>query len=495
MRQSRAWLGEHLQSGNRHIVAGLVGALLVCLWSFVGFWSWWERSSIIASNTLYLEQLTTAVQEQTKGLFKQAETLLVVANHWMAEHPDEDPGQAPEFIDLVERLRRTSAGLLDIRMVTRSGDLRYIPDHGQTNHTNVADRDYFRAQFDEKTRGLFVGNPLVSRVTGKWGIPISIPVDKAGGDVAVIFVAIELSKIAGWFEAERIKPSGTIGITRMDGTFIFRSPMDAKVIGSSIAQSTAWTQHLGVSPKGVYQSERSPVDGKPRLVSFARVPDYPLVVSVTAAVDDVFGPWRVQTFNLAMVAVVVSLCGMLLGSILMRAMTSEEEIRRELERLMLTDPLTGVGNRRMLTLRLDEEILRAERYSRAFTAVFFDLDHFKQVNDTYGHKVGDSVLTRVAGSLSSNLRQSDHIGRFGGEEFVVLLTETGIEEAMTLVERMRAAVAAIQMPEMQGQITISAGLAQWRHGESADALLHRSDRALYRAKESGRDRSCADQDT
>jgi len=185
----------------------------------------------------------------------------------------------------------------------------------------------------------------------------------------------------------------------------------------------------------------------------------------------------------------------LLGSRLMRAMTSEEKSRRELEHLMLTDPLTGVGNRRMLRLQLDEEILRAQRYSRALTAVFFDLDHFKRVNDTYGHKVGDSVLTRVAESLSSNLRQSDHIGRFGGEEFVVLLTETGIEEAMTLVERMRAAVAAIQMPEMQGQITISAGLAQWRPGESGDMLLHRSDRALYRAKESGRNRSHTDQDT
>lgn len=495
MRQSKTWLGEHLQPGNRQIVVGLVGALLVCLWSFVGFWSWWERSSIISSNTLNLEQLTTAVQEQTKGLFKQAETSLVVANHWMAAHPADDPGKAPEFIDLVERLRKTSDGLLDIRMVTRSGGLRYIPDRGQANQTNVTDRDYFRAQLNEKTRGLFVANPLVSRVTGKWGIPISIPVDKAGGDVAVLFVAIALDGIAGSFEAERIKPSGTVGISRMDGTFLFRSPMDGKVIGSSIAQSTAWTQHLGVSPKGVYQSERSPVDGKPRLVSFARVPDYPLVVSVTAAVDDVLEPWRIQSFNLAMVAVVVSLFGVLLGSRLMRAMTSEEKSRRELEHLMLTDPLTGVGNRRMLTLRLDEEILRAQRYSRALTAVFFDLDHFKRVNDTYGHKVGDSVLTRVAESLSSNLRQSDHIGRFGGEEFVVLLTETGIEEAMTLVERMRAAVAAIQMPEMQGQITISAGLAQWRPGESGDMLLHRSDRALYRAKESGRNRSHTDQDT
>jgi diguanylate cyclase (GGDEF)-like protein len=488
----KSWFSENLRASNRQIVFGLVGALLVCLWCFVGFWSWWERSSIIASNSLVLEQLTAAVQEQTKSLFKQAETLLVASNHWMAEHPDKDPGRNPEFIDLVERLRKASDDLLDIRMVTRNGSLRYIPDRGQTNQTNVADRDYFRAQFDPKTRGYFVGNPLVSRVTGKWGIPISIPVDKAGGDIAVLFAAIELDRIASSFEAERIKPFGTIAIVRLDGTFLFRSPMDTQAIGSSIAQSTSWTQYLSLSSKGGFRSPQSPVDGKERIVSFSHVPDYPLLVTVTTPVDDLLGPWKVHTAILAMVAVIVSILAVLMGSVLLRTMTSEERVRQELEHLMLTDQLTGVGNRRMLTRRLDEEILRAERYGRAMTAVFFDLDFFKQINDTYGHSVGDSVLTRVAQSLASNLRQSDHLGRFGGEEFVVLLPETGIEDALTLVERMRAAIAAIEMPEMHGHITVSAGLAQWASGENGESLLHRSDRALYQAKASGRDRSCVD---
>ena len=120
------------------------------------------------------------------------------------------------------------------------------------------------------------------------------------------------------------------------------------------------------------------------------------------------------------------------------------------------------------------------------TAVFFDVDRFKRVNDTYGHAIGDLVLIHVAESLKANLRECDMLGRFGGEEFVVLLIETGIDDAIKIAERMRLAVSGIQLPEVVKQITVSAGLAELKSGETAEALLQRSDRALYRAKKSGR---------
>jgi diguanylate cyclase (GGDEF)-like protein len=175
-------------------------------------------------------------------------------------------------------------------------------------------------------------------------------------------------------------------------------------------------------------------------------------------------------------------------------MGNEEQARHELEQLMLTDPLTGVGNRRLLRLRLADEILRADRFRRGLTAVFFDLDHFKRINDSYGHDVGDAVLIQVAASLGANLRQSDLVARYGGEEFVILLAETRLDEALTLVERMRNAVAELKIPGLPGRITLSAGLAQWREDEHGDALLRRADQALYRAKEAGRNRSCVDRD-
>ena len=492
MKRLSALLAALTPSVNRRIVFGLVGSVLACLWCFVGFWSWWEHSSIISANARVQEQLTAAVQAQARSLFKQAETSLTVARHWMAEHPEQDPATAPGFIQLVESLRRSSDNLIDIRLVARDGTLRYVPDRGQAQQTKVSDRDYFQAQFNEKTRGFFVAQPVVSRVTGKLGLPISMPVDQAGGNIAVIFAAIELHRITGFFEAERPKPGGTIAMIRDDGLFLFRSPMEERLIGSSLAQSAAWTEQISPSSRGLFDQERSPVDGRARIVSYTRVPDYPLIVAVTTARDDLLAPWRLHAGLLVLVAVIVSGFCILLGASLLRAMKNEAVARQELEQLMLTDPLTGAGNRRMLMLRLHDEIQRAQRYRRPLIAVFFDLDHFKRVNDTYGHDVGDIVLTAVARRLRANVRQSDHLARFGGEEFVVVLPETTLEDAFAHVERMRLAVAQMTIPELPGHITLSAGLAQWREGESDEALLRRADQALYHAKEAGRNSTYAD---
>ncbi len=489
----RVWFLEQLHGLDRKIVVTLVGSLLLSLWCFVGFWSWWERSSILATNARVLQQLTIAVHEQTRGLFRQAETALAVASHWMAENPGKDPGTSAGFVTLIDRLRQTSDGVIDIRLVSRDGILRYVPDQGQARRTDVSDRDYFRAQADLSTRGLYVARPVVSRVTGKWGIPISLPVTRAGGEVAVVFAAIELDRIAASFEAERVKPRGTIVILREDGTLMFRSPLDEQAISTAIAQRQDWSQRLVTSPDGLYRIESSPADGREQIVSLQRVEDYPLVVAVTADAGDLLADWQRDTSVLVLVATFLSAAIVLLGMRLLRSMQLEAAARRELEQRMLTDPLTGTGNRRMLELRLAEEIQRARRYERALTAVFLDLDHFKQVNDRHGHGVGDAVLVRVAESLHARLRHSDHLARFGGEEFVLLLPETGLDAALALVERMRTAVAELRIPELQpGHITLSAGLAQWQPGESADALLHRADQALYRAKAAGRNRAHVD---
>lgn len=167
----------------------------------------------------------------------------------------------------------------------------------------------------------------------------------------------------------------------------------------------------------------------------------------------------------------------------------EDEVSRrtaQLEELMLTDPLTGVGNRRKLMKRLEEEILRAQRYQRPLCLIFIDLDHFKHINDAYGHSTGDSVLFGVASAMKECLRDCDLLGRFGGEEFAVLLPETSLAHAELVAERMRNAVAALQLPQLRESVTISAGLAEWESDETSDGLLQRSDRALYMAKEAGR---------
>ncbi len=167
----------------------------------------------------------------------------------------------------------------------------------------------------------------------------------------------------------------------------------------------------------------------------------------------------------------------------------KREMEEQLRLLATTDDLTGIYNRRHF-FELAERLLRlAERHGRALSAVMLDVDRFKAINDRYGHQVGDSALVMLTQICRQELRQSDVLGRYGGEEFVVLLPETGAGEARQAVERIRERLAATPLRTGDGAIhfTISGGVAERLPGESLEDLLKRADAALYDAKASGRD--------
>jgi diguanylate cyclase (GGDEF)-like protein len=167
------------------------------------------------------------------------------------------------------------------------------------------------------------------------------------------------------------------------------------------------------------------------------------------------------------------------------------ERNEELERLSASDSLTGLSNRRVLTQRLSEELLRSQRQNHSFTVVMLDVDHFKKYNDAHGHPAGDEVLKRVANILRTSTRAGDCTARYGGEEFAVLLSGKGAEEATQLAERIRERVAEEEFAA--GRITISAGIAEFpHHGHTAEAVISSADEALYQAKRDGRNRvACA----
>jgi len=159
----------------------------------------------------------------------------------------------------------------------------------------------------------------------------------------------------------------------------------------------------------------------------------------------------------------------------------------ELERLSASDSLTGLSNRRILTQRLSEELLRAQRESHSFTVLMLDVDHFKKYNDAHGHPAGDEVLKKVANILRSCTRAGDCTARYGGEEFAVLLSGKSGDAALQLAERIRERVVAEDF--VGGKVTISGGIAEFpHHGHSAEAVISSADEALYEAKREGRNR-------
>jgi diguanylate cyclase (GGDEF)-like protein len=164
---------------------------------------------------------------------------------------------------------------------------------------------------------------------------------------------------------------------------------------------------------------------------------------------------------------------------------------RELERLATTDPLTGVYNRRYLMDFATKEFLRSQRYSHVFSAIQMDIDYFKKINDAHGHAVGDEVIKAFTGTCQEVLRESDVLGRVGGEEFSIILPETGREGALIVAERIRQAIADLKVGAEDRIIrfTVSIGVTHLRQEDAGlEAVLRRADEALYLAKNGGRNK-------
>lgn len=176
-----------------------------------------------------------------------------------------------------------------------------------------------------------------------------------------------------------------------------------------------------------------------------------------------------------------------------RDITERRHMEEELRYLSEMDALTGIANRRKTIEELEREIARAVRHDHPLSVLLLDIDHFKDVNDIFGHETGDSVLRAISSTAKAVLRPSDRLGRWGGEEFVIVLPETGPEGAQTLAGRVLDAVRdARAIPDYP--ITVSIGIASFRNvpGErdTVDSLVQRADERLYRAKDAGRNQAC-----
>jgi two-component system, cell cycle response regulator len=170
----------------------------------------------------------------------------------------------------------------------------------------------------------------------------------------------------------------------------------------------------------------------------------------------------------------------------------ETQYHLVISQMAMTDGLTNLCNRQRLDALLAEEINRARRYRRELSLLMLDVDHFKHINDTYGHPVGDSVLTRLAELLLQRLRPSDKLGRYGGEEFCAILPETPLSSASQIAESLRAMVAEQRLVAAHEElaVSVSIGVAELNPQMGAADLYRAADQMLYRAKSLGRNRVC-----
>ncbi|MBK7863564.1 MAG: GGDEF domain-containing protein [Archangiaceae bacterium] len=204
-----------------------------------------------------------------------------------------------------------------------------------------------------------------------------------------------------------------------------------------------------------------------------------------APAGDVAGPVAVaQTYA----NIVIPFLALALVSVYFRVASTTAE--QYLARMALTDPLTGLLNRRRMDERLEEERSRFERSGRAFGVILADVDHFKSINDSYGHEVGDRVLRAVASVLKQGLRGQDEAARWGGEEFLLLLPDTHQQGARDVADRLREAIER-QLTELAGlskPVTMTFGVTAFAGSHTLEACLKSADAAMYAGKRSGRNR-------
>jgi diguanylate cyclase (GGDEF)-like protein len=179
-----------------------------------------------------------------------------------------------------------------------------------------------------------------------------------------------------------------------------------------------------------------------------------------------------------------------LHDLLRMEISERKHFEEKLRELSEIDYLTGIFNRRKLFELLESEIGKSHRYSRPLSLIMLDLDHFKLINDSHGHHVGDAVLKDMVQIVRRTLRKVDVFARYGGEEFIVVCAETSLDGALVLAEKIRSAMAAAGFPAA-GQVTVSAGVAEYRDGDTEAGFIERADQALNAAKRQGRNQVAA----
>ena len=200
-----------------------------------------------------------------------------------------------------------------------------------------------------------------------------------------------------------------------------------------------------------------------------------------------YGYWDFKSFLRLTIALSIITLIMYMHEIAMEKVQEHEKDTLDfLEDLSLNDELTGIANRRRINSLLEIDYDKAKRYNTPFSIILFDIDHFKKVNDTYGHLAGDEVLKTLAKQINQSIRKTEMVGRWGGEEFILILSETRIDSAYIVAEKIRKTISKTQFKSIKGDLTCSFGIAEYQEGITIDELVDNADKALYQAKAHGR---------
>jgi diguanylate cyclase (GGDEF)-like protein len=500
------------------VLAALVPSLIISLVTYAH-----NRRAL--TETITQELVTTGSQagrEAEVWLKERLYDLRVFANSSVVSGSATRRGQPGRVVGYLNSVRARFADYEELQLVDAKGGLVASSAH-RAARVRLPE-NWARAL--ESSRSL-VGEPYWDEQARKTIVVLGVPVVQGNGRIAGALVArTNFSELAQVLRAFGARSGGHVYLTTAKGKLIADSRSGAA--DSTMKDLAQETAHSLLSADGAVVEHRS-ADGTDVLGSARRLSQVTWLAVADIPAAEVYGQ-ATRLRNLAFLVigtllVVIATVAYGLAAFIARPLarltsaaaqvsagnlsvglpaggggevgyltqvfnTMVESLRKhreELERLSTTDTLTGLSNRRHLMNLLTHEIERAKRAGQPFSILMLDVDHFKKYNDAHGHQAGDEVLARVSSVLRKSIRPYDCAVRYGGEEFLVMLSATSLERAGESAERIRKQVSAESFEV--GPVTISIGVAEFpSHGDTAKTVIGKADAALYEAKRAGRDR-------
>jgi diguanylate cyclase (GGDEF)-like protein len=476
--------------------AGLLAALiltltLVPMWVFVLSEIKHERITTTEAARNDAMNLATAFEAHVHSVIRLMDIVLLNMREDVLEHAD--------FASYVEEeLAIYGSFVTQLAVIDKSGRLAFSSLDAAVKPLDLSDREHFRVHRDHPQQDrLFISRPVLGRVSKQWTIQFTRPIHQDGEFAGVLVLSVPTSFFSDYYKQIKVGPNGSIALIGTDRSL------------RAIASGTPTIERYGrfkVPEDRPYFDPKAPVygyyegvsyiDGEYRLGAYRRLTDEGVVVVVLLAPKDFMAAFHERKDLLIASAGVISLLlsavALLVFVLSSRYFQSTERLRQahdQLAQLANTDVLTGVSSRRSFLARLQSELVPARRHDESLSLLMLDIDHFKRVNDEYGHPIGDVVLKQFTAICAGMLRAHDLFGRLGGEEFAIALPHTDVEGARSVAEKIRAAIAQTPIATAAGDIsiTVSIGLAQIHAGQhEVDQLIARADKALYEAKHGGR---------
>lgn len=453
-----------------------------------------KRQSLISNGVEDARRVNTLLLEQTARVYDSVEILLRATAGKLEDGKLLSPKNEKKLYDLLNSYITGMPYIRALSVLDHEGKAVATTFRYPTSHPDFSDRGYFQALQKDPTLGMYIDVPVRRKNNAnQWLLNVALtlpfPDQHFGG---VIVASLVPEYFSSFYDSLDMVEGSYVSLLLEDSTLLMRHPAKDESIGKVFGRNPALQPFLQQRLQQTSLRVYNPVLETEIGLNCRFAESHPIYLCTHTPEDSLLKEWKKDVLIIGSVALLISVTIMVLFILLARQLrnreaTAQQLVRtnQELDQMSKTDHLTGIANRQHIESRISELMSKAQRHNRPFSVILLDIDHFKVVNDTHGHVIGDRVLQSFSRLLTERIRATDVAGRWGGEEFLIACEESDLKAATKLAEILRQEIESYDFG-FQSPVTSSFGVTQYRAEDSFKTLLQRIDEHLYLAKDAGR---------